>query len=444
MNVILIVLDSLRKDHIGAYGSDRVKTPTLDALSKESLRFTQAYPESVPTIPARRAIHTGIRTWPFRNWVPQKGETFFPAGWQRIPEDQTTLSEILLPQGYNTALITDTQHEFKASMNFQRGFDIFDFIRGQERDHYHSVLRVSDDMVDRNTVSGNTSGMRGKVRQYLANTMNRKTEEDWFAPRVFLRAGEYLEVAREGQPFFLLVDSFDPHEPWDPPEKYVKLYSDDYDGPDPIVPNYSDAGWITDRELERMKALYSGEITMVDHWLGNFLNKVSDLGLLDNTLILVLSDHGVALGEHNDTGKPDWALYPELTDIPFFIRHPEGKGAGETSDYYASIHDVAPTVLGATSIEQKDPMDGEDLSVILDGKDPAPRSHFTLGYNDYVRSHDDRYVMISRNDGAEAKLFDIQSDPDMKQDIAGDNRDIVQRMFNDYALRDAGGSIPRY
>src|SRR5215213_7255997 len=113
MNVILIILDSLRKDHVGVYGSDRVKTPSLDALATQSLRFTQPYPESIPTIPARRAIHTGLRTWPFRNWIPPKGETFFPAGWQPIPEEQTTLSEILSTQGYNTLLVTDTHHLFK-------------------------------------------------------------------------------------------------------------------------------------------------------------------------------------------------------------------------------------------------------------------------------------------------------------------------------------------
>jgi len=95
MNAIVVILDSLRKDHVRVYGNDRIKTPSLDALSEESLRFTRAYPESIPTLPARRAIHTGIRTWPFRDWEPPEGEDFMPAGWQHIPEDQTTLSEIL-------------------------------------------------------------------------------------------------------------------------------------------------------------------------------------------------------------------------------------------------------------------------------------------------------------------------------------------------------------
>ena len=445
MNVIVVILDSLRKDHVGAYGNDRVKTPNLDAFAEESLRFTRAYPESVPTIPARRAIHTGIRTWPFRNWVPQRGETFFPAGWQRIPEDQTTLSEILLELGYETLLVTDCQHAFKASMNFQRGFRVFDWIRGQERDRYRPTMGISEEQVQRMVVPGNDDSMVDKVRQYLANTANRNSEEDYFAPRVFNRAAQFLEVVDRGMPFFLVVDCFDPHEPWDPPEEYVNLYSDGYSGPEPIVPNYSDASWIDERELERMRALYAGEVTMTDRWLGDFLDTVDSLGFAENTLVMVISDHGVALGEHDATGKPFWALYPELIDVPFMIRHPEGVGAGETSDYYASTHDVAPTVLGALGEEIPAAMGGQDLSVLLEGGQPGQqRPHFTLGYDEYVWTRDDRYAMISRNDGAEAKLFDLSSDPGMDRDIASGNRDIVRRMFDEYVIGDAGGPLPKY
>jgi len=442
MNVIVVILDSLRKDHIGAYGNDRVQTPNMDALAKESLRFERAYPESIPTIPARRAIHTGKRTWPFRNWIPQKGETFFPAGWQRIPEDQITLSEILLPEGYDTALITDAHHMFKASMNFQRGFEVFDFIRGQERDRYRSTIRVSDEQVNANTVDGNTNGMKAKVRQYLANTRYRKSEDDWFAPQVFNRAGDYLEIAGEAQPFFLVVDCFDPHEPWDPPQKYVDLYSDSYSGPEPIVPNYTSSDYLKESELERMRALYAGEVTMVDHWLGNFLDKANDLGVLDNTMVVLVSDHGVGLGEHGVTGKPAYALWPEFTDIPLLIRHPGGKGAGKTSDYFASIHDIAPTILGSLGIDQEQPMDGEDLTVILDGGEPTERPYFTLGYDDYVWARDDKYVMFARNTGAEAHLYDIESDPGMDNNISSDNPEVVKKMFDDYVLKDANGPLP--
>jgi arylsulfatase A-like enzyme len=444
MNVILVILDSLRRDHVGAYGNSWIKTPNLDALAKESLRFTQAYPESIPTLPARRAIHTGLRTWPFRNWNPPEGETFMPAGWQRIPEEQTTLSEILLGQGFNTVLFSDTQHLFKASMNFQRGFNVYDWIRGQERDRYRPTTRVSQEQVEKMVVPGNDESMVDKVRQYLANTANRTSEEDWFAPQVFTMASEFLQTAGAGEPFFLMVDCFDPHEPWDPPDEYVSLYDDGYDGPEPIVPNYSDAGWIGERELERMRALYASEVTLTDRWLGNFLDRMDELGLSGNTLLLVLSDHGVALGEHNATGKPFWALWPEVTDIPFFMRHPEGKGAGETSDYYASTHDVAPTVLGSLGIEPPSPMDGEDLSVLFEGGEPDPRRHFTLGYDEYVWTRDDRYAMVSLNDGTGARLYDLTTDPDMNEDVAGEHPDVVRRMFEGYVLGDAGGPLPRY
>jgi arylsulfatase A-like enzyme len=161
-------------------------------------------------------------------------------------------------------------------------------------------------------------------------------------------------------------------------------------------------------------------------------------------LLIVLSDHGHALGEHGYVGKPAYALWPELTDIPFFIRHPGGKSAGQTSDYYASTHDVAPTILGALGIEPPLPMEGQDLSVLLDEGELAPRKHFTLGFHDHVWTRDQRYVMFSRNDGSSAKLFDLQDDPQQDRNIAGDHPDIVQRMFNDYILKDAGGPLPNY
>ena len=440
MNIVLVILDSLRKDHVGAYGNDGIETPNLDALAAGSLRFTRAYPESIPTLPARRAIHTGLRTWPFRNWDPPEGETFMPAGWQHIPEDQTTLSEILLEQGFNTTLFSDTHHLFKASMNFQRGFRLFDWVRGQERDRYRPTMRVSQERVDQMVIPGNSESMVDKVRQYLANTQGREDEKDWFAPRVFSMASEFVGAADDGQPFFLVVDCFDPHEPWDPPDRYVSRY----DGPEPIVPEYSDAGWIGERELERMRELYAGEVAMTDRWLGRFLETLDSSDFAQETLLVVLSDHGVALGEHDATGKPFWALYPEITDIPFFVRHPEGRGAGETSDFYASTHDVAPTILGFLGVEPEQPMDGENLSVLFDGGRPQERNHFTLGYDEYVWARDDRYVMVSRNDGSNALLYDLSTDPDMNTDVAGANQDVVRRMFDEYVLSDAGGPLPRY
>jgi hypothetical protein len=89
-------------------------------------------------------------------------------------------------------------------------------------------------------------------------------------------------------------------------------------------------------------------------------------------------------------------------------------------------------------------MDGQNLNVLLDGGEPAQREHFTLGYDEYVWTRDESYVMVSRNDGSEARLFDLDEDPEMNRDIAGSNPDVVDRMWNEYVLKDAGGPLPRY
>jgi arylsulfatase A-like enzyme len=445
-NVVVVIIDSLRKDHVGAYGNTWIKTPNIDALAKESLRFTWSYPESAPTICARRAIHTGLRTWPFRDRHRYKGIDIGLWGWQPISEGQAHLAEILKINGYETLIVTDTLHQFPASMNFQLGFDVFDFIRGQTTDKYRPIWTCPPGKVSAALLKSDEPDATGSeyLRQYFANVAYRETERDWFAPQVFARASELLEAASEGQPFFLVADSYDPHAPYDPPEEYVSLYDDSYDGPEPYLAFDGPSDYLTDRELERMKARYSAEVTMVDRWLGRFLDKMDELNLFENTLLLLLSDHGVAHGEHGYTGKPSYVLWPEVTDVPFLIRHPEGKAAGETSDYYASTHDVAPTILGFLGIEPPKPMDGEDLSVIFDGGEPKERGHFTLGYNDHAWARDEQYVMFAKNDGSNALLFDLRADPNMDKNIAVSNQDVLNRMWNDYVLADAGGPLPTY
>jgi arylsulfatase A-like enzyme len=149
---------------------------------------------------------------------------------------------------------------------------------------------------------------------------------------------------------------------------------------------------------------------------------------------LLLSDHGHALGEHEIVGKPFQALWPELTDIVFLIRHPDGNGDGQRSEFYASTHDVAPTILGMLGIESPAPMDGQDLSV----------TYFSLGYHNFVWARDEAYVYFFRNDGAKAKLYGLRADPKMRNDLAKDRPAVAKRKFEDYVLRDAGGPLPRY
>ncbi|MEW6637585.1 MAG: sulfatase-like hydrolase/transferase [Actinomycetota bacterium] len=449
MNVVVVLVDSLRRDHVGAYGNDRIRTPNLDALAKESLLFTRAYPESVPSIPARRGIHTGIRSFPFRDWQKWSEQDVGLWGWQPIPRDQTTLAEMLAEEGYYNLFVTDTLHQFRPFYDFHRGFHAFHFVRGQERDLFRPRSREAEKRLEGVLIGGpKATHARDIMHQYFSNTAGREREEDWFTPQVFGKAMEFLESARENQPFFLVVDNYDPHEPWDPPERYLRIYGEgygDYGGPEPMIPSSGSSDWLEPEQLERMRALYSGEVTMMDRWLGNFLDRLDSLGLTESTLLIFLSDHGHAFGEHGYAGKVAGALYPELIDIPFMIRHPGGRGAGRRSDYFASTHDIAPTVLGMLGVEPPGPVDGQDLSVIFEGKDPErERPHFTLAYHDHVWARDEDYAMFSGHGADDAHLFDLRSDPGMDRNLAGGRPDLVKRMYEGYVLRDAGGPLPSY
>ncbi len=443
---IIVVLDSLRADHVGCYGNDWIRTPAMDALARESIVFTRAFPESLPTIPMRLALHTGLRSWPFLQWERMKGGPALWAGWEPIPEDRITLSEILVKQGFQTGFVTDTYHYFTPAMNFHRGFKQFLWVRGQEGDPYRSTLGVRSEDVDavfNPDVPEDREGLKyfhgTYVASHLANQAGRSKEEDYQAPRVFLEAMNWLEENKQAERFLLLVDSFDPHEPWDPPQEYVDRYDPGYKGQEIITPVYGPSDYLSEAELKHMRARYAGEVTLVDKWLGVFLEHARDLGLLDKALLIVTSDHGHQLGEHGLTGKVPQSLCHELVDVPLFVRHPDGVGAGTRVEVLAQHHDILPTVLNTVAVPPEVPLPGIDLLELAAGRIP-PRDHVSCGLNDYSWCRDQRYTYMTRNDGSDAQLFDMTSDPLQEHNLAAEEKGVAEEMHKKL-LADAGGAL---
>ena len=144
MKAIVVILDSLRRDHVGCYGADSIHTPALDQLSRESVRYTNPKPEALATIQTRRALHTGNRVFPFGGHQSAKGDNVRLLGWGAHSDSVVTMSEIARNAGLHTGLVTDTYHQFKPSMNFHRGFDQFRWIRGQENDHWNSLQFIDN------------------------------------------------------------------------------------------------------------------------------------------------------------------------------------------------------------------------------------------------------------------------------------------------------------
>lgn len=442
MNLILIIIDSLRADHVGINGNPWIKTPNMDKLGKESVRFTKAYPESLPTIPVRRAIHTGTRCFPFRNWKPFKA---WPVpGWTPIPEEQITLSEILQGRGYTTSFITDVYHMFKPGMNFHRGFSEWRWIRGQEYDFYRTGSRDAVDIEKYLTPKMNREATAAKLMpNYLRSKELRKGEEDYLAPQVFSSAIRWIEENyKKSDPFFLCIDSFDPHEPWDPPQHYVDMYDPGYEGTEVILPFYThQLDYMTEAELKHTRALYAGEVTMLDTWLGYFLDKTEQLGLMDDTIIAFISDHGHVIGEHNVMGKVPFCMYPEIIDLVFFMKVPGQEP--KSIDAFVYDHDLFTTVLSLLGEDVPEQAEGKNIWDLVEGKTDKFYDYVTCMYKNWGWVRNQNHVYIARPGGAEAQLYDLKTDPDHNHNIAEQEPEACKQM-HELMLKDADGDMPDY
>jgi arylsulfatase A-like enzyme len=450
MNVVVVVMDSLRSDHV--YGP-RARTDAINKVMQAGVRFTNAYPEGMPTIPARRAIMAGRRTYPFRGWKPKWDDLPPQPGWEPVGSDGEMWTEVLRRHGWTTGYVTDNPHLLlPVHKRFRRRFDRVELVDGQVPVRRKPTRRVSQKEVNRHLPPSMRDGRaEPRMAAYLAVNPRDRREEDFNAAKVFRESMGWIEWASARQPFALVIDSFDAHEPWDAPRRLVDLYGPPRaDGVEPIQPFATPAGQWRDLGLDggilhRMRQLYAAEVTLVDVWLGKFLDRLAALGLEQNTMLVLVSDHGVLLGEYGWLGKRYSEMHQALTHVPLVLRHPAGKAQGAASSYYASTHDIGPTVLAAAGIEVPGHMDGVDLSPVFDGKAPAEkRGYRTSAYNTYVSAGDDRWLLIAGNRRQELRLYDRKADPGETRNVARQHPQQVRRLWN-LILRDAGPKgLPRF
>lgn len=447
MNIILVVFDSLRKDCIGVYGSPpwgKVHTPHFDAFAKESLVMTNAYPEALPTLPARRTLYTGQRVYPFVNGdFRLKGDFVGAGGWGPIPEDQPTLAEMLRESGYRTGLIADVYHMFKPSKNYWRGFDQWTFLRGQENDPQRSGPKLTQEQIDywlpkqmQNEATVNF------IQQCIMNMHGRGKEEDYFGPRVLREAALWLEQNQDADKFFLTVESFDPHEPWLIPPHYRKMYCKK-EGQEQVKSGYSDTSDLNKGMLTRTQANYSGEVTMCDRWFGYFMETMRVLGLLSNTMIVFTADHGHSIGDRNFMGKRGYPSSPEVFEIPLMIRFPQAKHAGKTSNMFVQHTDITSTILDAAGVKIDDCIEGKlFIKNALENK-KGHRDHVTVGWGSAVTVITDKWWFNCKVDGTGVLLHDLKSKRPFDKNVAKNNTNAVNELFAK-AKEDAGGKFPEW
>jgi len=441
MNVIFILNDSLRQDHLGCYGNQWIKTPNLDRLAESSAVFDRAYIASHASLPARTDLYTGRYTLTYRSWLP-------------LQPDDVILPEIIGEHGYTSMLIFDTASMGQDEGNFMRGFSGWEMVRGHHTDRWRTDPTVPVVWPAAHHKLKNLD----RTVQWMRNKADWRYEKDYVAPRTFSTAIEWLERNQTLDGFLLWIDTLDPHEPFDPPAHYLKLYADpEHDGDQIIYPQYGRSTYMTDGELKHVRALYAGEVTMVDRWIGLLLDKVEQLGLLDNTLLIHTSDHGHLFGEHGLQGKPGGVLgnlYEVTARIPLMIRHPKGLGAGKRIPAIAQLPDLLPTILEFLEVPMPETVQGRSLWPLMAGEteklhdyafsgrypymlDEARPSEKDTKYDRWVNLGglpeartvtDEEWSLICSPRGRPSELYNLKDDPQQKVNVIADNLGVAATM----------------
>lgn len=460
MNVVFVMTDTLRTAYLGCYGNKTIRTPNIDRFCQVATRFTRAYPESLPTIPVRRAIHTGRRAYPFRDYKPVKWDIVYQPGWQPISNDEDTVAENLAAAGYHTGFVTDALPYFAPGFNFYRGFWQWEYIRGKQQDRWKSVHTVTEEEIRR---FGDPAQFLTGKRRYgsypynCANTRWYQREEDTCTARTFRWAMQFLEDNAKAEPFYLYVDSFSPHEPWEAPKEYYRLYADpNYAGfTQPHVmyaPRSEQAlleGWdpiMSDAQLGNIIANYSGMVTQVDTWFGKLLDKLEALGLADNTVIVFTSDHGTNFADNpwEIIGKPHYSMWPGVMHLPLIVRWP-GATPGQSVDALVSNVDITASVYDACGADNHEAIDGRSLRPLLAGEGSwENRPYITCRFDDSLCYIDDKHWVRTNIEQEPGELFDLQADPLCKSPLDWESHpEITQRAW-EQLLSDAGGQFPAY
>ena len=327
-NVVVILLDSLGRHHVGAYGGREFDTPQLDHFARGAIQFLSHHTGALPCIPARHDLWCGV--WDFL-WRP----------WGSIELWDESLPALLREQGIITKLVSDHPHLFESGgENYHVDFTAWEYLRGHEGDPWRTRADPS--------WQGAPNFGRGRL-PYDNSRGWFRGEEDFPGPRTMAEAARWLkeEAPSDGR-FFLLVDEFDPHEPFDTPEPWASRYDPDWEGPPLVWPPYCRdgvaRGVLTPRQVVQLRAQYGAKLSMIDHWLGKVLVALEERGRAGDTAVVVMTDHGLYLGEHDLFGKPAAPLYAPLTHMPLLIRWPglpprSVDALTTTVDLYATLLD---------------------------------------------------------------------------------------------------------
>jgi arylsulfatase A-like enzyme len=417
--VLIVVLPLVRSSHVGAFkDGGHANTPNLNDLTGRSLRANRAIPESMPAVSARRALVTGMRAFPFRDWRRLEGFPSVP-GFNPVWDHQPLLMERTREAGVQTIYVTDNP-----------------LFQGPR---FEGVRAPGGTAVAASPGDTIPDGLD----QELLGSFARLTEA---TKRTFREGVRALGEVKDAKSFLVGVDPFDPIDAYAAPPFYVRPGRVEDDGLGPtdgrMVPLQ-----FSDKDVDRVREAYVAHVEAVDDELGELIDAVPD-----DTAVFVLGDHGVALGEHGYLGRAAPTSHRLSYEVPYLIKHPSGQNGGDHIAWYASTHDVAPTALSFLGLPIPGKMDGEDLTALFDDVDQwdlPKREKVITAVGSQIIIRDNRWLVVADRERTIRRMYDddeeVDDDPPIKRydNIAGKDTGKLNELSL-YAGTVAGGTVPEF
>lgn len=379
-NVVVLLIDTMRADKLKPFNPrTRVRTPVLDQVATDGAVFSKAHSPENWTKPSVASVLTSL--WPATHGTKQDPSV--------LPEQAVMLSEVFKQSGFSTATVLANGY-----VSDRFGFD-------QGWDHYTNFIRD-----------------------------NKPTGAEY----VFKAAGDWIEQNKDKR-FFVYIQTIDPHVPYDPPAEFLSMYdSQPYEG---IVQPRQTASQLeqakrnpptvtfTDRDRQRLAALYDGEVSYHDRELGKFIDRLKQLGLWENTLFVITADHGEEFYDHQSYGHGH-TLYEELLHVPLIFRFPAGIPKGTRIDSVATTVDIGPTLMDAVGLPAPPTFEGQTLWGTMRGQPrPGPMVAFSDFLDDRRAITGSHYKLILK--GINAEYYDLARDPHEQNKLDSSRMPVASR-----------------
>lgn len=380
MRAIMVMFDSLNRRMLPPYGCEWVQAPSFERLAERAVTFENCYLGSAPCMPARRELHTGRYNFLHRSWGP-------------IEPFDDSVPEILRRNGIYTHLVTDHVHYWEdGGLTYHTRYQSNELVRGQEGDQWKGRVDPPPDTPPKSRKDAPDQPERMWVQDWI-NRGYMATPEDQPLVKTFQLGLEFMRDNHRTDRWFLQIETFDPHEPFFTHSEYKELYPHDYDGPSFDWPSYGPV--VESREqVEHVRYEYAALLTMCDEQLGKVLDLMDEMEMWKDTMLIVCTDHGFLLGEHDWWAKNVQPWYNENAHTPLFIWDPRSGKAGERRKSLVQMIDFPATLLEFFGLPLTQDMQGMPLGDTV-ARDTPVRDAVLFGvHGGHVSVTDGRYVYM--------------------------------------------------